>query len=427
MSMLQDIDFILISSITQIGKRNFLNDMVKSGIKPKTTVLGIGGAGIKIVKSLVSIKGTEWLNIGVADTDLSAINDSEIHNAFSVGGEWTRGTGCGGDPERGARAFAHPEENEIEEFVTGSSMLIITGGFGGGACTGGAPILARLAKRLKIPAVCILTTPFSFEGQARIDTSEKGLKLLLPDSDVVIPIPNDILFTSLKADIPAKEAFSKADSSVASAILGIAEILRCGNIISTDFADMKEMLKGKKSLCHIGFGLSDDPEVEDRCADAAEKLLESPLLGGKGKLESADAMIITVIGGDDLEIGEMKQALEIVRHSSGDHTRIITGVNTDPAYTGKVFTTVIAIEYDQETPPVPDHSFSSPAPTPQRAQRIVRQVEEKESKGELFQGELAFQTTSRGHFTKTTPNIVKGEDLDIPPFQRQGIILDKGA
>jgi cell division protein FtsZ len=400
--------------------------MIQSEIKPKTTILGIGGAGIKIIKALSGIKGSDWLNIGIADTDISTINDSGIKNAFPVGIEWTQGVGCGGDPGRGSRAFAHKSQKDIEAFISGSSMLIVAGGLGGGSCTGGAPVIGRLAKRMKIPTIFVVTTPFSFEGQGRIDVSEEGLKMLLPDTDVIIPIPNDILFTSLKADIPAKKAFLKADSSVASAILGIAEIMRCGNLISTDLADLKELLGGKKSLCHIGFGMSEDPEVEDRCSDAAEKLLQSPLLGGKESLESADAMVITVIGGDDFQIGEMKQSLEIIRHSSGDHTRIITGVNTDPAYSGKIFITTIAVEYDKEAEQVPDHKFSTP-PTPQRPKKIVRQIEETDDFGELFQGELAFQNTSRGHFTKTSPNIVKGEDIDIPPFQRQGITLDKGA
>ncbi len=398
--------------------------MIQSVIKPKTTVLGIGGAGIKIVRTLSGEKGSDWLNIGVADTDISAINDSGIDNAFPIGIEWTQGIGCGGDPGRGSRAFAHKSQKDIENFISGSAMLIVVGGFGGGSATGGAPVIGVLSKRLKIPAIFIVTTPFAFEGHGRHDISEEGLKKLLPDTDVIIPIPNDVLFTSLKAEVPAKEAFLKADISVATAIIGIAEIMRCGNLLSTDFADLKELLGGRKTICHIGLGISDDPEIEDRCSDAAEKLLESPLLGGKTALEAADAMVITIVGGDDFQIGEMKQALEIVRHSSGEHTRIITGANTDPVYSGKIVITTIAIEYDKETAAVPDHTFAAPAP--QRQKKIVRAAEEPDMTEELFQAELAFQSTSRGHFTKTTSNIVNGEDIDIPPFQRQGITLDKG-
>ena len=397
--------------------------MVQSIIKPKITVLGIGGAGVKIAKALSKIKGADWLNIGVADADIASINDSGLENAFPVGIDWTQGIGCGGDAARGERAFAHKSQKDIEDFILGSSLLLVTGGFGGGSATGGGPVLARLAtKRLKIPTIFIVTTPFAFEGRARHDVSEEGLKMLLADADVMIPIPNDILLTSLKADTPIDKAFLEANVSVAAAILGVAEIMRCGNLMSTDFADLKELLGGKKSLCNIALGVSDKDNLEDRCSDAVTKLIQSPLLGGKDTLKAAHAMVITVIGGDDFQIGEMKQTLEAVRNLSGENTRIIVGANTDPAYTGKVFVTVIAIEYDKHTPQIPDRTFPTPR---KRRNRVVRKAEPLIT-GELFQAELGFQQTSRGHFGKTTQNIVNGEDLDIPPFQRQNITLDKG-
>jgi cell division protein FtsZ len=397
--------------------------MVQSVIKPKTTVLGIGGAGIKMAKALTHINGSEWLNIGVADADIAAINDSEIQNAFPVGIEWTQGVGCGGDAGRGERAFAHKSRKEIEDFIKGSSMLIVVGGLGGGSATGGAPVIGRLARRLKIPTIFVLTTPFSFEGRARHDVAESGLKMLLPDADLIIPVSNDILFTSLQADTPANLAFLKADVSIAATLLGIAEIMRCGNLLSTDFTDLKELLGGKKSLCHIALGASDQKDVEDRCSDAVTKLMSSPLLGGKEILKAADAMIITVIGGDDFQIGEMKQTLDIVRESSGENTRIVAGANTDPAYSGKIFITVIAINYDKKSSPIPERT--SPIRSAKKENKIVREAAPP-LPGKLVQGELAFQNTSRGHFTKTSPNIVNGEDIDIPPFQRESIILDKG-
>ncbi len=396
--------------------------MVQSVIKPKITVLGIGGTGVKITKALSKIKGADWLNIGVVDADIASINDFGTENTFPVGIEWTQGVGCGGDPERGGRAFAHQSHKSITPFIVGSSMLIVTGGFGGGAATGGAPIIARLARQHKIPTIFLLTTPFSFEGRARHDVAEEGLKMLLPGADVMIPIPNDILFTSLKADTPTNKAFLEANVSVAAAILGVAEVMRCGNLMSTDFADLKELLGGKKSICNIAFGVSDMESVEDRCSDAITKLIQSPLLGGKDTLKAAHSMIITIIGGDDFQIGEMKQTLEAVRNLSGENTRIIAGANTDSAYTGKVFITVIAIEYDQNTPQIPDRSFPAPR---KRKNKIIRKAETPQQ-GELFQAELGFQQTSRGHFAKTTQNIVNGEDLDIPPFQRQNMTLDKG-
>ena len=396
-------------------------------IKPKTTVMGIGGAGIKIARALSGIKGSDWLNIGVADTNEAALNDSGISDAFSVGIEWTQGEGCGGDPARGARAFAHKAKKDIEGFISGSSMLILVGGLGGGSATGGIPVISRSARKLKIPTICIVTTPFSLEGQLRHNIAEEGLRNLLPDADVVIPVPNDILFTSLDADTPISAAFAESDRAVASAVLGLTEVMRCKNLISTDFADLKALLKGNKSLCYIGLGVSDET-MDDRCAGAVEKLFNSPLLGGKRILKGADAILITAIGGDDFNIGEMKQALDVLRHASGDDTRIVLGLNTDSVYDGKIFITVVAIEYDESTMPVKKTSSVSSGSThkPWNKSFIIT-TEDTMPAGELVQPELAFQHTSRGYFTKASPTMYKGEDLDIPPFQRQGITLDKGA
>jgi len=395
--------------------------MEQRNIKPKTTVLGIGGAGVKTVRHLSSLKSAEWLSLAVADADMNTLNEADFENSFPVGIEWTRGLGCGGNPSRGSSAFAHKSQKDIENFISGSSMLIITGGLGGGAATGGAPIIGRLARRLKIPTVFIVTTPFAFEGHSRHETSEEGIKLLLADADIIIPIPNDILFSSLKSDVPAKQAFSMVDESIAHAILGVAEVLRCGNMLTTDFADFKAILANKKTICRIGLGTANSNDGTNRCNIAVERLLASPLLGGQSGLNKVDAVIATVIGGEDFQIGEMKQSLEIIRHLIDSETRIITGVNTDPVYNEKVFITLIAITYkDKEniasnTETVQNQTWRPP---------VVKQDEETSLP--LLQPELAFQSPTRGYFTKTALNIVSGEDIDIPPFQRMGVSLDKG-
>lgn len=388
-------------------------------IKPKTTVLGIGGAGIKTLKYLSRLRGAKWLNLAVADADENSLNEAALENSFPVGIEWTQGLGCGGDPARGANAFAHKTQKEIENFISGSSMLIVTGGLGGGAATGGAPVIGRLARRLKIPAIFLMTTPFAFEGHSRHEAADEGIKLLLPDTDIVIPIPNDILFSSLESDVPAKKAFAMVDESISHAILGLAEVLRCGNILATDFSDFKAILGNKKTVCRIGLGLADSEDGDKRCNIAADRLLESPLLGGQAGLKEADAVITTVIGGNDLAIGEMKQSLEIMKSLTDIDTRIITGVNTDPLYEGKVFITLLAVTYDSK-----DTSEESSAEQVWRSP-IVKSTEDEPSTP-LLQPELAFQSPSRGHFSKTPLNIIKGEDIDIPPFQRMGITLDKG-
>ncbi|MBN1863889.1 MAG: hypothetical protein JW808_03200 [Victivallales bacterium] len=390
-------------------------------IKPRTCVLGIGGAGIKTLRHLSRLRGAKWLDLGIADTDIGMLQDSGNMRSFPVGVEWTRGLGCGGDITRGSRAFAHKSSKDIEDFLSGASLLIVTGGLGGGSGTGGSPVIGRMARRLKIPTVFLMTTPFMFEGQGHQAAAEEGIKLLLPDTDVLVSVPNDILFSSLHPDIPAKKAFEMVDESVSRCILGISEVLRCNNMLAADFADFKSVLSERKAVSRIGLGLAFRSDERDCCSMAVENLLESPLLGGIRGLAEADALILTLIGGEDLEIGEMKQALEAVKSLTGSETRIISGVNTDPEYDKSIFITALAVSY-QKGLPRSEAAGESEASITEEHSRPQTTLD-----GDLQQPELAFMSPSRGYFSKTSPNVVHGEDLDIPPFQRQGLNLDKGV
>ena len=398
--------------------------MENSNIKPKITVLGIGGAGVKIVKHLSTVSGSNWLNLAVADADVTSLNDANLEHTFPVGIEWTRGLGCGGNRERGVSSFGHKQsKQDLGEFISGSSMLIITGGMGGGAGTGGADVLGGLAHSMKIPTIFLVTTPFAFEGQSRQDVAIEGIQIILPFSDIIIPIPNDILFSSLLSDVPAKQAFDMVDSSISHAILGIAEVLRCGNLLATDFSDFKEVLHRKESVCRIGLGVASAEDGENRCKVAVDRLLESPLLGGEIGLQKADVVIMTLIGGDDLVIGEMKQALEMVKGLVDSKAKIISGVNVDRDYNEKLFITVVAVSFQNETDKAPSRNQGLPKNSWRPP--IIPTINDSDS-DEFLQPELAFQSPSRGYFGKTTPNTVKGEDIDIPPFQRFGLTLDKG-
>jgi cell division GTPase FtsZ len=246
------------------------------------------------------------------------------------------------------------------------------------------------------------------------------------DADIVLPIPNDILFTSISSDSPAREAFLKSDESIAEAAFGIAEIMRNDKLLSADFADLREMVFRKESVCNIATGESSSDEDADRCAAAVERLLASPLLGGKKTLQEADAMLVTVVGGDDFTIGEMKQTLDTVRNLSGDQTIITAGVNSDSARNGRLLITVIAITCEELKQKREAHSMNTHASSilPPGLQPEV----EIGPNDDLYQPVWEFQNLSRGYFTKSAPNPVKvkGEDIDIPTFQRQDITIDKG-
>ena len=388
-------------------------------IIPKTTVLGIGGAGLKVLKVIASLPGSEWLNLAVADTDEQALNLAGIDASFAIGTEWTSGAGCGGSPTRGHNAFAHKSNKELEKFIFGSSMLIVIAGLGMGTGTGGAPIIGRMAKRLKIPCVFILTMPFLFEGQGKFEVAKDGLNLLISDVDIAIPISNDILFTSLSADVPVKQAFLKTDEAIAHAALGLAEVFRCGDLLTIGFEELKEILGNKKTSCCLGMGLADNVLRENRLKEAIENFMDCPLMPGEKSLQNADAIITTVIGGDDLQIGELKETLGVITNMAGADTKIVAGVNTDRAYNGKLFITSLIVNYTTKKNKRKKGIKSSPAAPWKKDEAVM-------PSDDLVQPELLLQSFSRGYFGNTEQNIIDGEDIDIPPFQRKGITLNTG-
>ncbi|NOY75630.1 MAG: hypothetical protein GXP32_07540 [Kiritimatiellaeota bacterium] len=391
----------------------------------KTTVLGLGGAGCGIVSCLNEMKASRWLQLAVMDADSSVLDSSAVDKSFLLGAKWSYSNGCGGDWIKGERAVSSMRD-EIREFVQDSSLLIVVGGMGGGCCSGGAPVLGRIANECGVPTIFIVTTPFTFEGQVRRETAENGISQLLVDADIVLPVPNDILFTSISADSPAREAFKKSDESMAEAVFGIAEIMRSDKLLSADFADLREFVFRKQSVCNIGGGVSTKDD-DDRCSTVVESLLRAPLLGGADTLKKADAILVTVVGGDDFTIGEMKQTLDIVRNLSGDQTIITAGVNSDPECGGKLLLTVVAIQCEEFRTKREAVAF-----TPQQTAAIPLGLQpEIESVGEeeLYQPVWVFQSPDRGYFVKTASNPIKidGDDIDIPTFQRKNITIDKGV
>ncbi|MCK5845775.1 MAG: hypothetical protein KAG97_13765, partial [Victivallales bacterium] len=221
----------------------------------KTTLIGLGGAGCKIAARLNAMETSQWLQIAAMDTDSAALETSGLEETFLLGTQWSYSKGCGGDWIKGERAVSSMRD-KIKASIQTSSLLLVVGGMGGGCCSGGVPVLGRIAGECGVPVIFLVTTPFMFEGGERREVAENGISQLLLDADIVLPIPNDILFTSISSNSPAKEAFAKSDESVAEAALGIAEIMRCDKLLSADFADLREMVFRKQSVCSIGTGVS---------------------------------------------------------------------------------------------------------------------------------------------------------------------------
>lgn len=388
----------------------------------KVTVIGLGNSGCKTINRLATMENTQWLNLVAFDTDKQTIAECNCEYKYVVAEAWHHGQGCGGSVVKGQRSIAH-ERKSISDAIAGSSLVIVTGGLGGGTATGGVPVFASEAAHCGIPSIFVLTTPFIFEGVQKAKLADNSINELLPTADVVICLPNDLLFSTLPADIPAVEAFNRASAEVASTLLGIAEVMRCKNLFAADLPDFQTIIGRRKGVCAVGVGFSTESDGLDRCHLALERMISSPFMGGIKHLEKADAVLLIMVGGDDMQLGEMKKTLERVEKFINPQARLIVGSKTDPSYNGSVQLTVVAMKFDERTPDptVDNQSSTARHSSPAKPDRLPGLRE-----GELIQLDLPLQNISKGIFLNTTPVTYNGEDLDIPTYQRQAINIDTG-
>lgn len=394
-------------------------------VTEKITVIGIGRSGVKIVDTLTRINASSRLHLVAIDTDKETLDRCSVTDKILADSGWRHGAGCGGDVIKGQRSLAR-ERGRLAELLKDTSMLIVTGGLGGGTATGGVPIISSVAADKNVPAVYMMTLPFSFEGHSKLRIAEDGVKELLPTADILMCLPNDLLFSSMDANVAVEQAFIHADIEVARAILAVTEVFRCQTMLSADFSSFRSALHRRKSTCCFGIGTANASDGLNRCHIALERMLQSPLMGGIDQLKSANAVILIMTGGKDLQLSEMKKALEVAESFISPGARVIVGANTDEAYIDTIQITAIAVRYDKTEPAIPEPS-STPEKTFQRQAAPMNREVHDAFGGDLFeQGELPLQNISKGIFVNSTPFVYNGEDLDIPTFQRKMIIIDKG-
>lgn len=382
-------------------------------------ILGIGGAGSRVISALIA-EGCEYA-LGAIDTDRDALDPLTAKNIPCIlagsGWTWREGSGCGGDVIRGEQAVAR-ERLALGNLMAGKSLLIVVGGLGGGVATGGVRTLASVARTLNLPAVFLLTTPFSFESFARRKSAEDCLDDLLPVADIVMRMPNDLLFSMLPSETPFEEAFAKSSLELARSAAGVAGMLSCENSLGSDYATFMAALKGKKCSCGIGVGYGESSDGPDRCGIAVERMLSSPFLGGTFKRETTDAAAATISGGPDLELGEAKRTLENIAAMLPKKVDLLTGISIGEHIRDRVQVTVIRIKFDQSTQPQPRKEKTA------GRRKNARAVE---APGALEQGLFELQTFDKGVFSGVAPTFCKGEDLDIPTYQRREITINKGV
>lgn len=386
------------------------------------TILGLGGAGCRILNELAVPAGELGVRLLAVDSDLAQLNATNVppSNRLLLGGEWYKGLGCGGDRTTGQRA-AGSARAALTELLRGTTFLLVVGGLGRGTLSGGAGVVQSIARRLEIPVAFQLTYPFANEGHTRRRNADTTLREeLLPLAETVWCIPNDLLFTELPPTARLDEAFRLSDRSNAQVALALTAMLRHPGQLTVSAADFSALIKRRKNFCAVGVGTgSAAADGENRCLTAWEKVLSSPLLGGREKINTADAVVISLLGGN-LTVGETKQALDVAAAMIPEHAQTLVGVGDVPAFGDLVRMTVMAVKFEVPAPDAPDNLSAPAVPARGRRGKVALPVADDP------QGELPFDNFTKGIMEKTLPVIENGEDLDIPTYQRRRVMIDTG-
>jgi len=305
-------------------------------------VVGIGGGGVNAINRMIDVglKGVEFIAI---NTDAQHLLMSDADVKLDIGRKSTKGLGAGAAPEKGREA-ALDHADEIEEILRGADMVFVTAGEGGGTGTGGAPVVAKIARDLGALTIGVVTRPFSFEGKIRQSQAEVGIAELRSEVDTLIVIPNDRLLAISDRSITAVDAFKSADQVLLSGVQGITEIITQPGLINLDFADVKTVMTDAGSAL-MGIGSA---RGEDRARRAAELAISSPLL--EASIDGAMGVLLSVAGGSDLGLFEINEACELVQSSAHPDARIIFGTTIDDALGDEVRITVIAAGFSGGEP-----------------------------------------------------------------------------
>ncbi|PTR32205.1 cell division protein FtsZ [Rhodococcus sp. OK519] len=305
-------------------------------------VVGIGGGGVNAVNRMIEqgLKGVEFIAV---NTDAQALLMSDADVKLDVGRELTRGLGAGADPEVGRKA-AEDHKDEIEEVLKGADMVFVTAGEGGGTGTGGAPVVASIARKLGALTIGVVTRPFSFEGKRRGGQAESGISALRESCDTLIVIPNDRLLQLGDAAVSLMDAFRSADEVLLNGVQGITDLITTPGLINVDFADVKSVMSGAGSAL-MGIGSS---RGEGRSIKAAETAINSPLL--EASMEGARGVLLSIAGGSDLGLFEINEAASLVQEAAHIDANIIFGTVIDDSLGDEVRVTVIAAGFDGGAP-----------------------------------------------------------------------------
>ena len=363
-------------------------------------VIGVGGGGGNAVAHMLTtgIEGVEFMCI---NTDAQALKHARVKTALQIGSNITKGLGAGADPEVGRQA-AMEDRDRIVELIKGCDMLFVTAGMGGGTGTGGAPVVAQIAKEMGILTVAVVTKPFEMEGGKRSHVADHGIAELGKYCDSLITIPNQKLLTVLGAQTTLLDAFKSANQVLQGAVQGIAELITRPGLINVDFADVRTVMS-ETGMAMMGTGTASG---EGRARAAAEAAVSSPLLE-EINLAGAHGILVNVTAGMDLSIGEFQEVGQIVKEFASEDATVVVGTVIDPDLSNQVRVTVVATGLGQSA------SAARPAA---RAEREHTQAQAPQREGRT---EPPMRVVRRGQ-----PSSSDYAKLDRPTVQRQRAVGD---
>ena len=358
-------------------EESWSSDIIPSNAA-KIKVIGVGGSGGNAVNRMIEseVSGVEFWAV---NTDAQALAQSKALKRLQVGQKLTRGLGAGGNPAIGQKA-AEESRDEIAHSLEGADLVFITAGLGGGTGTGGAPVVAEVAKEVGALTIGVVTRPFTFEGRRRISQADEGVAALQSRVDTLIIIPNNKLLSVINEQTPVQEAFRYADDVLRQGVQGISDIITIPGLVNVDFADVRAVMADAGSAL-LGIGLGSG---KSRAREAAMGAISSPLL--ESSIDGAKGVVFNITGGTDLTLHEVNSAAETIYEVVDPNANIIFGAVIDERLQGEVKITVIATGFSGEKQQsIPGNRESSPlprntppqSPTPQQPKSPEQQPQQQ--------------------------------------------------
>jgi cell division protein FtsZ len=358
-------------------------------------VMGVGGGGSNAVNRMIA-EGLQGVEFVAVNTDAQALMLSRAENRVRIGDKLTKGLGSGGDAAIGGKA-AEESSDDLYEVINGADMVFITAGMGGGTGTGGAPVIARIARETGALTIGVVTKPFTFEGSKRRQVAEEGIEQLKEQVDTLIAIPNDRLLEIVDRRASIQDAFRVADDVLRQGIQGISELITVPGLINLDFADVRSiMAEGGAALMAIGRGQGDE-----KATDAAEQAISSSLLDVT--IDGARGILFNVTGGPDLTLFDVNEAAEIIRKTAHPEANIIFGAVIDDSLSDELRITVIATGFDAST---------------QHRSAVIGKVASSSPATQVAKPKVAPRAVPVPDFPVRT---LDSDNLDIPAFLRKHV------